>query len=414
MTKTISVVGLGYIGLPTAAIFASRGINVVGVDVNTDVIDTINQGDIHIVEPGLSSLVETAVRSGCLRATLSPEPAEAFLIAVPTPFKGDNYEPDLSYIKLAVESIAPVLEKGCLIILESTSPVSTTEKMAEWLSECRSDLTFPHTHGEESDIRIAYCPERVLPGNAINELVENDRIVGGLTQACSKQAEALYKLVVKGDCMITNSRTAEMAKLTENTFRDINIAFANELSIICDAADINVRELISLANKHPRVNILQPGCGVGGHCIAVDPWFLVHQFKDEARLIALSRDVNDQKPLYVVDQVRRLINNGSDISIACMGLTFKPDVDDFRGSPALQIAKTLSEVTNGSIYLCDPYVEDFADLSLNEQFVFSDVNAAIDQADIVLVLVKHTAFVDPEIINALQNKKVIDVVGLME
>ncbi|MCP5016372.1 MAG: UDP-N-acetyl-D-mannosamine dehydrogenase, partial [Ketobacter sp.] len=281
---TISIMGLGYIGLPTAAVIASRKRKVIGVDINQHVVDTINKGEIHIIEPELDILVHAVVTEGYLRATTTPEPADAFFIAVPTPFKGDH-EPDLSYIKSAIELMAPVLTKGNLVILESTSPVGATEQMAAWLAQERPDLSFPQSHGEDSDIRIAHCPERVLPGHVIRELVENDRVVGGLTKKCSEAAASLYKIFVEGECVITNARTAEMAKLTENSFRDVNIAFANELSIICNKLDINVWELIQLANRHPRVDILQPGPGVGGHCIAVDPWSIVHSCREAAKLI---------------------------------------------------------------------------------------------------------------------------------
>ncbi|TOF71425.1 UDP-N-acetyl-D-mannosamine dehydrogenase, partial [Vibrio parahaemolyticus] len=275
--ETVSVVGLGYIGLPTAAMFASRKKKVVGVDVNQHAVDTINQGKIHIVEPELDMIVNAAVKEGYLKAVTTPEAADAFLIAVPTPFlpckEGEVPAPDLSYIEAASKAIAPVLKKGDLVILESTSPVGATEQMADWLAQARSDLTFPQTHGENADINIAHCPERVLPGHVVRELVENDRVIGGLTPKCSQRSVELYQTFVQGECVITNARTAEMAKLTENSSRDVQIAFANELSVICDKLDINVWELIALANRHPRVNILQPGPGVGGHCIAVDPWF---------------------------------------------------------------------------------------------------------------------------------------------
>jgi UDP-N-acetyl-D-mannosaminuronic acid dehydrogenase len=281
--NTISVIGLGYIGLPTAAMFASRKIKVIGVDVNQHAVDTINRGEIHIVEPELDSLVHAAVAEGYLKASTTPEAADAFLIAVPTPFKssvnkGSDSEipvPDLSYIKSAAEAIATVLKKGDLVILESTSPVGATEQMAEWLAEARSDLSFPQHAGEKADVNVAHCPERVLPGHVVRELVANDRVIGGMTAKCSERAIELYKTFVEGECLTTNARTAEMAKLTENSCRDVQIAFANELSIICDKLDIDVWELISLANRHPRINILQPGPGVGGHCIAVDPWFIV-------------------------------------------------------------------------------------------------------------------------------------------
>ena len=282
--ETISVIGLGYIGLPTAAAFASRKKQVVGVDVNQHAVDTINQGKIHIVEPELDIVVKKAVEEGHLKAFTKPQPADPYLIAVPTPFKGEH-EPDLAYVRAAAESVAPVLKKGDLVILESTSPVGTTEQMAEWMAAARPDLTFPHQAGEDADIDVAYCPERVLPGQVMVELIKNDRVVGGMTPKSSLRASELYNIFLEGECVITNSRTAEMCKLTENSFRDVNIAFANELSLICAEQDINVWELISLANRHPRVNILQPGPGVGGHCIAVDPWFIVAQNPKQSRLI---------------------------------------------------------------------------------------------------------------------------------
>ena len=288
---------MGYIGLPTAAVLASRKINVVGVDVNHDVVDTINKGNIHIVEPELDILVRSVVQSGYLRSTTLPEKADVFMVAVPTPFKDEN-KPDLSYIEAVSKAIAPLLEKGNIVILESTSPVGTTEKMMGWMQEIRSDLTFPifGTDGSETDISVAHCPERVLPGHVIRELVENDRIIGGVTSQCANKARELYKIFVNAECLITDCRTAELSKLVENSFRDVNIAFANELSLICDKLGINVWEMIKLANRHPRVNILQPGPGVGGHCIAVDPWFIVDSAPDEAKLIRTARLVNDSKP----------------------------------------------------------------------------------------------------------------------
>ncbi|KOR17611.1 UDP-N-acetyl-D-mannosamine dehydrogenase, partial [Burkholderia cenocepacia] len=286
--ETVSVIGLGYIGLPTAAAFAARRKSVIGVDVSQHAVDTINRGQIHIVEPELDMLVHAAVTQGHLRATTSPEPADAFLIAVPTPFTDGN-KPDLSYIEAACRSIAPVLKKGDLVVLESTSPVGATERMAAWLAAQRPDLTFPQQAGERSDIRIAHCPERVLPGHVVRELVENDRVIGGMTRKCGTRAQELYAVFVRGECILTDARTAEMCKLTENSFRDVNIAFANELSVICDQLDINVWELIRLANRHPRVSVLQPGPGVGGHCIAVDPWFIVDSAPEHARLIRTAR-----------------------------------------------------------------------------------------------------------------------------
>lgn len=397
--NTISMVGLGYIGLPTAAVFASRRINVIGVDVNQKAVDTINQGKIHIVEPDLDMVVHAAVTEGYLRATTTPEPADAFLIAVPTPFKNDNHDPDLSYIESAAKAIAPVLVKGNLVVLESTSPVGATEQMARWLAEARPDLTFPQTHGEGSDIRIAHCPERVLPGHVLRELVHNDRVIGGMTPKCSAAACALYGTFLEGDCVVTNARTAEMAKLTENSFRDVNIAFANELSIICDELDINVWELISLANRHPRVNILQPGPGVGGHCIAVDPWFIVSKTPEQARLIRTAREVNDGKPRWVLDKVQQTIGqflianpdrSAREITIACFGLAFKPDIDDLRESPALAIASKLSSQHPGTTLFVEPNI---AQLPKNiAEGVLVDATTALAQADIAVLLVDHVAF----------------------
>jgi len=348
--NTISVIGLGYIGLPTAAAFASCQKKVVGVDVNQHAVDTINRGAIHIVEPDLDLLVKQAVEEGFLRAVTLPEPADAFLIAVPTPFKGDHL-PDMQFVESAARSVAPVLKKGDLIILESTSPVGATEQMAAWLAQARPDLSFPQQAGGSSDINIAYCPERVLPGKIMVELVKNDRVIGGMTSVCSQRASELYNIFLKGECVVTNSRTAEMCKLTENSFRDVNIAFANELSLICDAQGINVWELISLANRHPRVNILQPGPGVGGHCIAVDPWFIVAQNPELARIIRTAREVNDSKPHWVVDRVKAALadcltttgKRASEIKIACFGLAFKPNIDDLRESPAVEVTHLIAD-----------------------------------------------------------------------
>lgn len=393
--EIISVIGLGYIGLPTAAVFASRKKKVIGVDVNKKAVDTINRGEIHIVEPDLDMVVHAAVTEGYLKAVTIPEPADAFLIAVPTPFKGDH-EPDLGYIESASKAIAPVLKKGDLVILESTSPVGATEQMAAWMAEARPDLTFPQTHGEESDIRVAHCPERVLPGHVLRELVQNDRVIGGMTTKCSDKAAALYKTFVEGECVITNARTAEMCKLTENSFRDVNIAFANELSIICDKLDINVWELIRLANRHPRVNILQPGPGVGGHCIAVDPWFIVSKSPAESKIIRAAREVNDKKPEWVLHKIDQKINDllamdkDMDIVIGCLGLSFKADIDDIRESPAVEICKKLSARYPGRVLVADPNVADLPNelLGLTE---LVDV-AEILKADVIVVLVDHKEF----------------------
>jgi len=396
---TISVVGLGYIGLPTAAVFASRKKTVIGVDVNQKAVDIINRGQIHIVEPDLDMVVHAAVTEGYLRATTQPEPADAFLIAVPTPFK-NNHEPDLTYIESASKSIAPVLKKGDLVILESTSPVGATEQMSAWLAEARPDLTFPQTHGEASDIRIAHCPERVLPGHVLRELVQNDRVIGGMTPKCSELAISLYKIFVQGECIVTNARTAEMCKLTENSSRDVGIAFANELSMICDKLDINVWELISLANRHPRVNILQPGPGVGGHCIAVDPWFIVSKTPEQARLIRTAREVNDSKPQWVIEKVKLAVaefllanpdKTAREVTIACFGLAFKPDIDDMRESPAYSITQKIAEIHTGSTLAVDPNIKTLPK-TIQNKIELSTISVALDTADILVLLVDHREF----------------------
>ncbi|TOE83579.1 UDP-N-acetyl-D-mannosamine dehydrogenase [Vibrio parahaemolyticus] len=401
--ETVSVVGLGYIGLPTAAMFASRKKKVIGVDVNQHAVDTINQGKIHIVEPELDMIVNAAVKEGYLKAVTKPEAADAFLIAVPTPFlpckAGEVPAPDLSYIEAASKAIAPVLKKGDLVILESTSPVGATEQMADWLAQARSDLTFPQTHGENADINIAHCPERVLSGHVVRELVENDRVIGGLTPKCSRRSVELYQTFVQGECVITNARTAEMAKLTENSSRDVQIAFANELSVICDKLDINVWELIELANRHPRVNILQPGPGVGGHCIAVDPWFIVSKTPTEAQIIHTARKVNDSKPNWVVDKTKMAIvdflqenadKTAKDITIACYGLAFKPDIDDLRESPAMQIVKEIASLHAGRVIAVEPNINQLPN-SL-AQVELQSFELAKANADIHVMLVDHKEF----------------------
>ncbi|MCK8064981.1 MULTISPECIES: UDP-N-acetyl-D-mannosamine dehydrogenase [Vibrio] len=401
--ETVSVVGLGYIGLPTAAMFASRKKKVIGVDVNQHAVDTINQGKIHIVEPELDMIVNAAVKEGYLKAVNTPEAADAFLIAVPTPFLPckDNEipAPDLSYIEAASNAIAPVLKKGDLVILESTSPVGATEQMADWLLRARPDLTFPQTHGEQADINIAHCPERVLPGHVVRELVENDRVIGGLTPKCSQRSVELYKTFVQGECVVTNARTAEMAKLTENSSRDVQIAFANELSVICDKLEINVWELIELANRHPRVNILQPGPGVGGHCIAVDPWFIVSKTPVEAQIIHTARKVNDSKPGWVVSKTKMAIadflqqnsdKTAKDITIACYGLAFKPDIDDLRESPAMQIVKEIASFHTGNVIAVEPNIHQLPN-SL-EQVELQSFDFAKSTADIHVMLVDHKEF----------------------
>jgi len=416
--ETISVVGLGYIGLPTAAVFASRKKKVIGVDVNQRAVDTINRGEIHIVEPDLDMVVHAAVTEGYLRATTKAEPADAFLIAVPTPFK-DDHEPDLSYIESASKAIAPVLKKGDLVILESTSPVGATEQMAAWLAEARPDLSFPQTHGEDSDIRVAHCPERVLPGHVLRELVQNDRVIGGMTAKCSEAAVRLYKTFVEGECVITNARTAEMCKLTENSFRDVNIAFANELSIICDKLDINVWELIRLANRHPRVNILQPGPGVGGHCIAVDPWFIVSTTPEQARLIRTAREVNDSKPQWVLDKVKLAVaefllanpeKTAKEVTIACFGLAFKPDIDDLRESPAVAIAQQVVAIHPGPVLAVEPNIEELPS-KLAGKLGLSNIEAALAEADVVVLLVDHKEFKEIPA-SILASHRVVDTRGV--
>lgn len=398
--KHICVIGLGYIGLPTAATFAAHGVKVTGVDVNQHAVDMINQGKVHIVEPDLDALVKVVVTKGMLAAQTVPAEADVYIVAVPTPFK-DDHQPDLKYIESAANALAPYLKSGNLVILESTSPVGATEQMSAWLSEARPDLTFPQQAGEASDIRIAHCPERVLPGKVLQELISNDRIIGGMTQPCSIAASNLYKIFVQGGCIKTNARTAEMCKLTENSFRDVNIAFANELSVICDKLDINVWELIALANRHPRVNILQPGPGVGGHCIAVDPWFIVAKTPEQARLIRTAREVNDAKPEWVIDQVKIKIaeflqanpeKTIKDVTVACYGLAFKPDIDDLRESPAMAIVTKLSEQVN-SLYVVEPNISKLPQSLENSNIVLIDLDSAKElNININIVLVGHKQF----------------------
>lgn len=423
--KTISIVGLGYIGLPTAAVFASRKVKVIGVDVSQHAVDTINQGKIHIVEPDLDMVVHAAVTEGYLRATTKPEPVDAFLIAVPTPFmEGPSgpHEPDMRYIEAASKSIAPVLKKGDLVILESTSPVGATEQMAAWLAQARPDLSFPQTHGEASDIRVAHCPERVLPGQVLRELVQNDRVIGGMTPKCSKLAAQLYKIFVQGECVITNARTAEMCKLTENSFRDVNIAFANELSIICDQLNINVWELIKLANRHPRVNILQPGPGVGGHCIAVDPWFIVSQSQDKARLIRCAREVNDAKPSWVIEKVKAAVKDvegkqsrstAKGATIACLGLSFKANIDDIRESPAIDIVRILAHEDLWQVLVAEPHISSLPKSLQSKNIELVPTKEAIDRADVIVMLVDHSSFkaITPEIIGT---RTLIDTRGVWQ
>ena len=412
----VSIVGLGYIGLPTAAILASKGVKVVGVDVNQHAVDIINQGKIHIVEPELDILVHKAIQNNYLKAVTKPEKADVFMVAVPTPFK-DNYEPDLSYIKSATKAIATVLEAGNLVILESTSPVGTTEKMMEWMREERPDLSFPKFGDDKfrADIAVTHCPERVLPGQVVRELVENVRIIGGVTTQCAERARELYKIFVEADCLLTDCRTAELSKLVENSFRDVNIAFANELSLICDKLDINVWELIKLANRHPRVNILQPGPGVGGHCIAVDPWFIVNSTPDEAKLIRMARLVNDSKPIFVLNKVNQAVQaigkDTSELSIACLGLAFKPDIDDLRESPALSIAQKIGSISFSSIFLVEPNIDHIPNGFDSDNIELIGLERAVKSADIIVLLVDHASFKSMDL-SLLSGKQVIDTRGI--
>lgn len=405
----ICVLGLGYIGLPTSSIFATRGKKVLGVDVVPSVVETINAGRIHIEEPDLDVLVRAAVQSGNLRAATAPASADTFIIAVPTPFKAvaDNPRaPDLAYVESATRSIAPVVEPGNLVILESTSPVGTTELMRDWLAD---ELKKTGRDVAVDTLLFAHCPERILPGQMLKELVSNDRIAGGITPEASQRARDLYRCFCTGEIVLTDARTAEMAKLTENSFRDVNIAFANELSLICEKLNIDVWELISLANRHPRVKILQPGPGVGGHCIAVDPWFIVSAAPQEARLIRTAREVNDSKPHHVIAKVKARAGRFKAPVIACLGLAFKPDIDDMRESPAVEIVEHLAHDKVGQILAVEPHVRALPK-SLQGKVELCSAQDAVSRADIVVLLVNHRAFsaIDRAL---LRDKVLIDTRG---
>ncbi len=412
----VSVIGLGYIGLPTAAILASKDIEVVGVDINEEIVTKVNSGKPHITEPDLKSLVEETIANGKLKATSKYEKADIFIISVPTPFM-DNNKPDISFVKSAAEGIAPLLESGNLIIIESTCPVGITQKMIQWMSSLRKDLSFPDQEGKSinSDISLAYCPERVLPGNIVKEIVDNDRIIGGASDHCAKKANELYRIFVKGECFLTDSKTAELCKLAENSFRDLNIAFANELSIISDKAGIDVWQLIRLANKHPRVNILQPGPGVGGHCIAVDPWFIVDSFPDESRLIKTSREINKAKTTFVIDKIKQATDKSNasinNLSIACLGLSFKPDIDDLRESPAMDVVGGIQNMGFKKVYVVEPHIKKLPKQLNSDALILSDTDSAIEASQLIVILVKHKSFFNVRL-ELFSNKTVIDTVGL--
>lgn len=398
----VVMIGLGYIGLPTAALIASNKVNVLGVDINQKVVDTINRGEIHIIEPELDTAVASAVKEGYLKATTEAVEGNNYLIVVPTPFKDKN-EPDISFVEAATRGILPLLKAGDLYIIESTSPVGTTEKMMALIYRERPELI--------DQIYIAYCPERVLPGNVMYELVHNDRVIGGVNEASTKKALAFYGNYVKGELHPTNARTAEMCKLVENSSRDVQIAFANELSIICDKAGINVWELIKLANKHPRVNILQPGCGVGGHCIAVDPYFIVSDYPNEAKMIASAREINNYKAFWCAEKIKNAklqfeLAHGRKPKTAIMGLAFKPNIDDLRESPAKYIAqKVLQNSNNETHFIVEPNLEE------HNVFKLTDYKIAVAEADIIVFLVAHDAF---ENIDIKEGKQVLDFCGVFK
>ncbi|MDG2004739.1 MAG: UDP-N-acetyl-D-mannosamine dehydrogenase [Novosphingobium sp.] len=387
----VSVIGLGYIGLPTAAIIARAGCKVLGVDVSQKVVDTINRGEVHIEEVDLDGLVRGVVSDGLLSASTETGPADIFVIAVPTPFNKDH-TPDISFVLAAGEAIAAVLKQGDVVILESTSPVGTTEQLRDLIADLRPDLKCPGLTRETPDIAIAYCPERVLPGKTLEELTNNDRSIGGISPRCARKALAFYKLFVRAECVTTDARSAEMTKLVENAYRDVNIAFANELSIVADRMGLDVWEVIRLANRHPRVNILQPGPGVGGHCIAVDPWFIVHGAPEETPLIRTARGVNDGKIRHVIRKAEELVEAHPDARVACLGLAFKANIDDFRESPARLIAATLARRFGSRVQVVEPYAAQLPIEFSNTGATLIDIDTALEDCDILIVLVDHDIF----------------------
>ena len=408
--ETVCVIGLGYIGLPTAAFMASKGINVIGVDVNERYVEQINAGQVPFFEPDFEAMLAGVVAQGRLRAQATTPHSDAYIVAVPTPFT-DDHDVDIKYIRAAAEGIAPQLKGGELIVLESTSPPGTTERMAQFILDARPDLTMDDD--KPNSVYFAHCPERVLPGRIVVEMAENDRVIGGIGEKAAELARALYATFCNGELLLTTATTAEMAKLTENSFRDVNIAFANELSIICDKLGIDVWELIELANHHPRVNILQPGPGVGGHCIAVDPWFIVSSCPEESRLIRTAREVNDSKPEIVIKKVLDKAGRFKAPKIAMLGIAFKPDIDDLRESPSLGIAERIaSELSDASVLVVEPNVQELPErLTRFENVKFMPAVEAIEEADIVVLLVDHAPFkqIDRSL---LAEKIVIDTKGV--
>ncbi|MEC0094218.1 UDP-N-acetyl-D-mannosamine dehydrogenase [Paenibacillus macquariensis] len=410
MDKKICVIGLGYIGLPTASLLAIKGFQVHGVDVDQHAVELISQGEVHIYEPDLDIMVKAAVQSGQLHVSSEPIEADIFIIAVPTPFQ-EQYKPNISYVHQATMAITPYLRPGNIVILESTSPIGTTERITNWILDARSDLNISESvHAVCDRIYVAHCPERVMPGQILRELVENDRIIGGIDNQSTLRTVEFYKQFVSGKILETNARTAEMAKLTENSFRDVNIAFANELSLICDHLSINVWELIRLANHHPRVNILQPGPGVGGHCIAVDPWFLVDAAPEQAKLIHTARMVNDYKPGYVVERVKERAERFKEPVIACLGLSFKANIDDLRESPSVEIVEHLSKLGVGRLNVVEPNIQKLPSSLQLDHVQLMATEEAIRKSDIVLLLVNHDVFHDIDL-NLLKEKIVIDTRG---
>lgn len=383
--------GLGYIGLPTAAVIARSGCPVLGVDVMAGVVDTINSGKIHIEEVDLEGLVQGVVSRGSLRASLQVEPADVFVIAVPTPFEEDHV-PDISYVMEAATNVAAALKPGNIVILESTSPVGTTEKVRDLIANLRPDLKIPGLTNEIPDIAIAYCPERVLPGRILEELTNNDRCIGGITPRCARKALGFYRRFVRGECVTTSARAAEMTKLVENSYRDVNIAFANELSIVADKMDLDVWEVIRLANRHPRVNILRPGPGVGGHCIAVDPWFIIHSAPDDTPLIRVAREVNDGKTGHVLEQASLMIDELPAVPIACFGLAFKANIDDFRESPALKIAAKLARRYGSRIKIVEPYAGELPTAFKGTGAELIDIDTALENCPVIITLTDHDMF----------------------